>query len=437
MAGNHRNLLYRTMLGMVILIYFSCTIFGQWQQQPRAGGISSVPKQEYVKQSLTIQQVCDIALQNNPSVVQATRLMEAQYGSWVQAGLKNNPMVGYMAEEMSGNNGAGRQGVTFSQEHISKGKRDVRQGAASAEYQAAQQTLMVQRQKVINDASLAGYRLLIAQHKERLAQELLRISESAASAASELVQAQESPITDYLQAKIERNRAQITLNDAVIERETATKALAVLLGYPTEIPLEIADTLEHLPMDIDENAVLHRLLVESPQLRHARAELDAARARWCQEQKEAGINVSSEGSIAYNTVEKQTEFSVGVAIPLRINNRNQGNILKAQSEMMAAARNIERVEKAMTAEFHNRLAEYKTAQQRVALYQDSLLAEIGESSQLMMQAYQHGQCSYVELLNTQRTLFHVKMEYLDSIALLMASSTKLNGYLLEGAFDKP
>jgi len=211
----------------------------------------------------------------------------------------------------------------------------------------------------------------------------------------------------------------------------------VLLGYSASTSLEITDTLDHLPMDIDENRVLLQLIAESPQLRQARAEYEAARARWCQEQKEAGINVSTEGSVLYNTYDRQTEFSVGVAIPLRVNNRNQGNIRKAQSEMLAAAQNIERVEKSLTAEFHRRFAEYKTARQRVALYQDRVLSDVDESLQLMMQAYQHGQSSYVELLNTQRTLFQVRIEYLDSIALLMASSTKINGYLLDGAFDRP
>jgi cobalt-zinc-cadmium efflux system outer membrane protein len=240
-----------------------------------------------------------------------------------------------------------------------------------------------------------------------------------------------------LQAKIERNRAQITLNDAVIERETAAKELALLLGWPTGVTPEITDTLDHLPVDIDEDAALYQLIAESPQMRQARAGQDAARARLYQEQKEAGINVSTGGSVAYNTVEKQTEVSVGIAIPLRMHNRNQGNIMKAQSEMTAAARNIERVEKALTAEFHNRFAEYRTAKQRVALYQDSILSEVEESLHLMMQAYQHGQSNYVELLNTQRTLFNVKIEYLDSISLLMTSSTKINGYLLNGAFDRP
>ena len=405
--------------------------------QQSHGETSFRSRQNITNQGLTIQEVCEIALQNNPSVIQATRLMEAHYGSWVQAGLKNNPMVGYMAEEMGGNNGAGRQGVAFSQEHISRGKRDARQGAASAEYQAARQTLMIQRQKVVNDASLAGYRLLIAQQREYLAQELLKISESAASAADELVRVQESPKTDYLQARIERNRAQITLNDAVIERETAVKELAVLLGYPTVMSLQITDTPDHLPMDIDEDAVLRRLIAESPQLRQARAEWDAARARLYREQKEAGLTVNTEGNLLYNTYEKQTEMSVGVAIPLRINNRNQGNIMKAQSEMAAAARNMERVEKSLTAEFYNRFAEYKTARQRVAIYQEDVLSGVEESLQLMMQAYQHGQCGYIELLNTQRTLFNVKIEYLDSIALLLTSSTKIQGYLLEGVFDKP
>jgi len=393
--------------------------------------------QNYAPQMLTIPQVCELALQNNPAVAQATRLMEAHHGSWVQAGLKNNPMVGYVADEMGGSNGAGRQGVTFSQEHISRDKRDARQAVASAEYQAAQRVLMVQRQKVINDATLAAYRLLIAQQKEHLSCELLKISQNAASAANELSQAKETPKTDYLQAKIEMNRTQISLNDAVVERETAAKELAVLLGWPVETPLEIVDTLDHLPLEIDENTVLRQLLAESPQLRQARAEWEAARARLCSEQKEAGINVSTEGSLLYNTYEKQTEFSVGVAIPLRINNRNQGNITKAQSEMMAAARNVERVEKALTTAFYQCFAEYKAARQRVTLYRESVLSDVEESLQLMMQAYQHGQSNYVELLNTQRTMFEVKIEYLENIALLMASSTKINGYLLDGAFDKP
>ena len=464
------NVLPYLMISTVILFYDTGNICGQWPQQRhypenrdvrfitqtnnntvsgisggqvpfplqyRAGVAPSPHNTNYAPLGLTIQQVCEIALQNNPSVVQATRLMEAQYGSWVQAGLKNNPMVGYMGDEMGGNNGAGRQGVTFSQEHISKGKLAARQGAANAEYRVAQQTLMAQRQKVLNDASLAGYRLLVAQHKEYLAQELLKISESAVSAANVLVQAQESPKTDFLQAKIEKNRTQITLNDAVIERETAVKELALILGYLAGTSLEIIDTLDHLPMDIDEDAVLRQLIAESPQLRKARAEQDAARARLYQQQKEAGINVNTGGSLAYNTFEKQTEVSVGIAIPLRVNNRNQGNIMRANSEMMAAVRNIERVERAITAEFHNRFAEYKTAKQRVALYQDSILSEVEESLQLMMQAYRHGQSSYVELLNTQRTLFNVKIEYLDSIGLLMTSGTKIKGYLLDGAFDKP
>ena len=393
--------------------------------------------QNYAQQGLTVPQVCELALQNNAAVAQATRLMEAHYGSWVQAGLKNNPMVGYVADEMGGSNGAGRQGVAFSQEHISRDKRDARQVAASAEYQAAQRTLMVQRQKVINDATLAAYRLLIAQQKENLSRELLKISQNAASAANDLSQAKETPKTDYLQAKIEMNRTQIALNDAVIEREAAAKELAVLLGWPVETLPQIADTLDRLPLEIDENAALRQLLAESPQLRQARAEWDAARARWCSEQKEAGINVSTEGSLLYNTYEKQTEFSVGVAIPLRINNKNQGNIMRAQSEMLAAARNMERVEKALTAVFYQRFAEYKTAMQRVTLYREDVLSDVEESLQLMLQAYQHGQSSYVELLNTQRTLFEVKIEYLDNIALLLASSTKINGYLLEGAFDRP
>jgi Outer membrane protein len=378
-----------------------------------------------------------MATANHPAIAQAARQVEAYRGSWVQSGLKENPMIGYTADEMGGYKGAGRQGVTLSQEIVPRRKRDARQGVASAEQNAARQGLQIQQQKVSNDATLAGYRLLIAQNKEYLAQELLSNCEKVVAATYNLSEAKEVPKTDYLQAKIGFNRAQISLNDARLEREAASKEIAILIGASEWTQYEIIDSLEHLPMDLDENEIYRQLIEQSPQLQRARADLDTARARLRKECQEAGINVNTEGSVLYNTYEKQTEVSVGVSIPLRIYNKNQGNIIKANSEVLAAASNVERVEKSLQSQFQNQIAQFKIAQQRVRLYRENVLTEADELLQLIMQSYQQGQSSYIELMNSQQTMFSAKLEYMDNIGMLINSRAMIYGYLLQGAYDRP
>jgi cobalt-zinc-cadmium efflux system outer membrane protein len=389
----------------------------------------------YAHQKISIQEICNLALSRHPAIVQATRQMEAFRGSWIQAGLKENPTLGYSAEEVGGQNRAGRQGVTFSYEHLSKQKLAARQNAANAEYLTAKEQLQIQRQKVINDAMLTGYHLLIAAQKEQLTGELLKIAEMVASSTESLSKAQETQKTDYLQAKIEKNRVKIALNDASIERETASKNLAVLLGFPTETSFEITDSLNVFPIDMNEEEIYRQFMAESPQLKRAYADHEAAKAKLRKEQKEAGINVSTEGSVLYNTSENQTEASLGISIPLRINNKNQGNILRANSELLASAASIERIKESLTSEFQNQFAQYKAARQRVLLYQKEVIKESEESLKITKLAYEHDECSYIELLNAQRTLFAVQIECLDNIGLLFDQSVKLNGFLLQDAYS--
>jgi cobalt-zinc-cadmium efflux system outer membrane protein len=396
---------------------------------------SDVPKDVNSHQTISIQEICDLALSRHPAIVQASRQMEAYRGSWVQAGLKENPTIGYSAEEVGGQNHAGRQGIAFSYEHISKQKLTARQNAANAEYLAAREQLQLQRQKVMNDATLAGYRLLIASQKERLTGELLKIAEMTASSAESLSKAQETQKTDFLQARVEKNRVRIALNDATIERDAASKNLAVLIGFPTDASLEITDSLDVLPVEINEEEIYRQIMTDSPLLKRAYAEYEAAKAKLLKERNEAGINVSTTGSVLFNTSENQTEASLGISIPLRINNKNQGNIMQANSEVLASTASIERIKNSLTSEFQNQFAQYKTARQRVLLYQKEVIKESEESLNITKLAYEHGECGYIELLNAQRTMFAVQIECLDNIGLLFDQSVKLNGFLLQNAYS--
>lgn len=387
------------------------------------------------KRIMTLAEIGATATNNHPGVQQAKRLAEALRGEWLQAGLKANPSVGYSAEEMTGGH-AGKQGITFSQPVVPLYKRDARQAAVCREYQVANQTYQIQYQKAANDAMLTAYRVAFAYRKYLILEELTRISQESLQAGRELLQAQEIGRSQFLDIKIQSERTAIALRDAEIAYHTACKELAILLTLPGDVLIEISDPVETLPPELDE-AALHMTIHDScPEIRQAYAEVEAAKARLKQQCAEAGIDYDTNAKIAYNTETKLSEFSVGIAVPIRIFDRNQGNIQRAKSELAAAYRNVERVECLYKKLYEAKWGEYQTARNRVISYAQ-ILSDAQESLNLALDAYRRGEYSSHELLESQRTLSNVRLEHIGNMSALMESQVLLQGALLTGGLEKP
>ena len=398
--------------------------------QPVAG-IAASPKRK-----MTLAEISAMATQNHPGVQQAQRQAEALRGMWIQAGLRSNPSIGYSMEELSKGN-AGTQGVTFSQPVTPRYKLDARQAAVNRDYQAALQVVQIQCQKAINDATLAAYRVAFAYQKCLILEELTRISQESQRIGDELFRAQEIGRSANLDISIHADRTLIALKDAETAYRTVCMELITLLALSGEELIEITDPVVSLPAELDKGSLLAEIETMCPETQQALAEVNTAKARLRQQYAEAGIDFDTNAKIAYNTETKQSEFSVGVAVPLRLFDRNQGNIKQAQSELAAACRNVERLERLHALKFERHWGEYQAARNRVVIYQEKILSKASESLALALAAYRRGEYSSLELLDSQRTFSTVQNEYLDSLNALMESQILLQGRLLTGGLEKP
>jgi cobalt-zinc-cadmium efflux system outer membrane protein len=393
-------------------------------------GIAALPKR-----TMSLAEIGSRTTDNHPGVQQAKRQAEAWRGEWIQAGLKSNPSIEYSAEEMT-RDYAGVQGITLNQPITPKYKRDARQAAVSREYQAASQVYHIQHQKAVNDAMLTAYRVAFAYRKCLVLEELTQISQDALHVAGELLQAKEIERAMFLDIKIKSEQTRIALRDAEIAYRTACKELAILLGLPDRELIDITDPVETLPMELNESALLAEIQAVSPELRQAYAEVETAKARLKQQYAEAGIDYDTNVKIAYNTETKQNEFSVGVAIPIRLFDRNQGNIQRAKSELAASYRNVERLERLLAQRYERQMGEYQVARNRVVSYQE-ILSDAREALDLALAAYRRGEYGSHELLEAEVTFSNVQIEYLDSLYALMESHILLRGALLSGGLEKP
>ena len=407
------------------------TVETDQKETPSAVGIAALPKRK-----MTLAEIGTCATHNHPGVQQAQRQAEALRGAWIQAGLKPNPSLEYSVEDMT-QDSAGLQCVTFSQPITLKYKINARQSAINREYQAALHDVKILSQKAVNDAKLAAYRVAFAYQKCLILEELTRLSQEAQQAGDELFRAREIGRVDQLDISIQTDRTHIALRDGEIAYRTACIALTVLLALPTEELIEIADQVETLPPELDKSMLFAQVRAACPEAQQAHAEVEAAHARLKQQCAEAGIDFGANARIAYNTETKQNEFSVGVAIPLRLFDRNQGNIKQAQSELAAAYRNVERLERFHALEFETHWGKYQTARNRVIFYKEKILSKARESLDLALTAYRRGEYSSLELLDSQRTFSTVHIEYLDNLNMLMELHVMLQGNFLTGGLKKP
>ncbi|MHB0958624.1 MAG: TolC family protein [Pirellulaceae bacterium] len=388
-----------------------------------------------VSSALSIAALEQMAMANNPTIAQALRRISALEGRHLQVGLAPNPLVGYVGESIGEAGSAGEQGAFITQRVVTGGKLGLNRAVVSHEIQQAEHELRMQSLRVANDVRSRGYEVLVAQQTVDLNRQLVRISEAAATAATDLHAAREVSRVDVLQARVEAKSAALQLNNSQNDYTAAWRRLALIVGIPSLQPVPLSDDVHASAPLVTWGDSVETLLGQSPELARARAGVEQARCALARAYAGQVPDIDLEASVRYGDDSQSTIANVVVGLPLQIFDRNQGNILTAQAELVAAQREVERVELAL----QNRLADayrrYANASQQVDQYQTDILPDAKSSLELVQTGYEQGEFSYLILLTAQRTYTQFSVAYLESVRELRLSSVALEGMLLSGGLD--
>ncbi len=390
------------------------------------------PGQKAPVQPLTLDDFRRFAEQFNPTLAQSQMAVRAAQGRQIQAGLYPNPQVGYSGEEIGSEGRSGMQGGFVSQEIVTAGKLRLAQSAAGHEATAAQCRLEAQRWRVMNAVRSAFYEVLLAQKTVTVHEDLARVSAEAVDITSRLQQAQEVGKAEVLQAKIEAERADAGLFIARNRHRTAWYQLAVVVGRPDMPPAPLTgDLIADLPVITWEQG-LGRLLAGSPELAEAQAKIQQARCNVAFQCAQRHGNFTVEAGARYDAAGEDALADVGVAVPLKLHDRNQGNIIAAHAELAAASRELERLQLDLYDRFAAAFEGYANANRQVQLYRSNILSSARQSLELTETGYREGEFDYLRLLTAQRTYFAANLEYIDALRQLWQRSVELDGLMLTG-----
>lgn len=378
--------------------------------------------------ALTLADVERMALANNPTVGRAAAQVRAIEGKWLQAGLYPNPIIGYAAEEVGNEGSAGLHRLFIQKRWVRGGKLSLSQAAANEEIAKAQQELAAQQRRVLTDATLCFYDVLIAEATVATATELVTLGQRTLDATDNLLMAREVGRVDLLQSRIALGNAKVRLARANAQRERAWRRLGSVVGLPALAPQAVAgDPQADLPR-LTWDASLAQLESSSPELAAAYAEVGRSQWQLDREVAETVPDVTVQMSAGVDDASGDAFSGVQVSMPWMRCNRNQGNIARANAEFVIASQEVERVK----LNLRNRLAvAFQTYDAARAEY-EILVEQIkdAKASLDLVRAGYPEEFSYLNLSAAQLSYFQAELDRLDALARLRAAVVLIEGLLL-------
>jgi outer membrane protein, heavy metal efflux system len=387
--------------------------------------------------SLTLEVLEQQALAANPSVRRLAALVGAARANSVQVGLLPNPSVGYEGQQLGSGGLAEQHGVLFSQEIIRGGKLRLNRAVADRERMRVEQELAVQQQRVLTDVRIAFYQVLLAQRQIDLTNNLIRISEEGSQSVDALLRAKEVGRADILQAQLETENARILAENSRNRYDSAWRSLAAIIGDPDLALQPLAGEATGPAKEFKFEESLARLLEMSPEIVSAAMEVERARLTLERARVEPVANVNVQGLVNWqdNGIGGKPDGGIAVSIPVRLFNRNQGGIARAEHELVAARQALSQLE----LDLQNRLApvfeQYANARNQVDRYQRIILPAAQESLDLTRRMYGAGEANYTTLLTAQRTYSQTQLNYLDAVRVLRIAEAEIDGLLLRGSLQ--
>ncbi len=386
-----------------------------------------------------------MALANNPTIPQAGALVKQSSGRAQQSALWPNPVIGYQGEQIRGGDyGGGEQGAFVQQTIVLGGKLGLRKKVYMEQRQAGEIGAAEQRVRVLSDVGQQFYIALAAQESVKLRKQLLAIASDAVETSRQLQNVGQADTPDVLQAEVEAEQAALEYNTVQRIYIQEFGALAALAGR-ADLPLApVTGNLEQ-PPEIDISRISETVMHDSPSIKRARQNLVVAQAALRAAKRESIPDLNMRAGVEQNyehlpeesarIVGFQGFASVGVTLP--IFNRNQGNVGAAEAELERSRSEVTRVELSLQQSVQRLAQTYLADAVQAQRYRDAMIPRAERAYQLYLAKYRSMASAYPQVIVSQRTLFQLRVAYVDVLADLWKRAIALQNYALSDGLTRP
>ena len=375
---------------------------------------------------LTLDEAVSLAGRANPTIRAKEFEQRAVTAGEITAALRPNPTANFLAEQFGGASDASQVQYTINvgQPIELGGKRQRRIDSARAATRVTGHELDDVRRQIIflvkksfGDALAGRESLNLAEQNLQSLDELERIQRFRAERGdiSEL---------ELLRIQVQRFAFERDAADARQALKAAKIALRAIVGQEQIAEnFEVVGDLAFKDVTLTQADLYRRALANRPDLRAAEAAREKAKADIRLARANAWWDVTPQ--IEYQRLGPDNTIGFGFSMPLRIFDRNQGEIARTRAEAgrVDAAREVVAVQ--ALSEVDTALAALRTESGKLTVLRDTYLPKAKQARDTVEYAYRRGGASLLEYLDAQRTYRDTAAEYVRSLGSYWTSFYQL------------
>jgi outer membrane protein, heavy metal efflux system len=396
--------------------------------------------------AITLEQLEQLALQNNPTETAAAAGIEAARGRMRQAAALPNPVIGYSGEELKTGDldRRGEHGFFVEQTIPLGGKLRRSRDVFQKTIDQAEAIRDLQRLRILSSVRQGYYSVLLIERRIDVQERLAALASEAVGVTAQLFNVGAADRPDYLEIEIESRRVQLQLNRSRNERFALRAQLAALTGVSDVAERPLAGSIDAAIPNLEREPIIRTLLQQSPEVRLARAELERTLAVTARARRETFPDLFVRGGGGYNReigeesgrpIGWEATLEAGVSVPLF--NRNAGGVAAARTDETRARAEVARVELALQSRVASQFAAYLTALRDAEVYRSEILPRAEEAYRLYLSRYREMAAAYPQVLVAQRTFFEVSTAYLESLNEAWRAAVQLQGFLAGDGLGAP
>jgi cobalt-zinc-cadmium efflux system outer membrane protein len=402
--------------------------------------------QENAKDALvTLEKVQKIASEANPTLRQAEAEIRAAKARQQQAGLYPNPTVAYTGDEIRGGSvGGGKQGFFVQQTIVTGGKLPLSRDVFGKEVKLAEIEAEEQKIRVESAVKMAFLRVLAAQELLYARRDMAAIAQDATATQRRLMNTGQADESEVLEAEVEAQRMRMSARMQENTLREEWRSLAAVIGQPDLLLATVAGDMEKGWPEVNEEEAVESIAKQSPAVRIAETAETRAQAVLSRAKREALPDVQIRGGLEYNNellgsapFAKGWEGIAEVAVQIPLFNRNQGNVAAARADIERAKQEKQRIGLTLRERAASAVDQYANARLMAVEYRDEMLPRSKKAYGLMVEKYGQMLASYPRVLDAQRKLYELQIEYIAALESVWTNGIALQGYLLTDGLQAP
>ena len=384
---------------------------------------------------LTLRRALSLTLAKSPELASFAWGVRETEAEGLQASLLPNPELETEFENFGGSGqfrGDRSLATTIALSQLIElgGKRFKRVKLAQAESKLAGWRYESKRLSVLTGVTRRFITALALQKKLELADEDLKLARAGLDAVTKEIAAGKASQAEKPKALVEVATGKIRA--ARIKRALAGARYELAAAWGCEKPeftvlLGALDEIATIPPA----GKLDDYLDQNPEIAKWTAELQQRQAAL--ELARAGAIPDISAAVGYKHVRATDDndhaLVAGVAIPLPVFDRNQGEILKARYSLLRAKSQRHAAEVKIHTEFKKAYQTLAAAHDEAAALRDEVMPASKSSYDASKKSFEHGKGRYLDVLDAQRTLVRIRKQYVEALEAYHGAVTGVEGII--------